>query len=38
LKHDVENNIGLYAAFTPNFIEGFSSKVSIDFKKWIEGI
>lgn len=33
-----ENNIGPSSAFTPAFIEEFTSKVAIDFKTWINDI
>lgn len=35
-KWHIENNIGPSTAFTPDFIEEFTSKVVTDFKNWLE--
>jgi hypothetical protein len=37
-KWHIENNIGPSSAFTPDFIEEFTSKVAVDLKSWIENI
>jgi hypothetical protein len=33
-----ENNIGPSSVFTPDFVEDFTTKVAVDFRKWLQTI
>jgi hypothetical protein len=35
-KWHIENNIGPSSAFTPDFIEEFTSEVAVNFNNWLE--